>query len=234
MPWAVPVATVIAAGMGTSAAVYSAKKQGAAQRRASQAQEVSNREALQFERENEERRRKEYDEAEAYNRAISEREIAREQARYETEWQEAMRRYEEETGQERERYQARETRLAPYRQAGTAALGDLARLSQQAAPGAPAIGAAPPLPEGMVRRGPPPPPLSVQVSPTAAGAAPPSPSYGQGAVNDPAGLALSMNGGDQSLANLTPADLRELQAVGFQVPMSAIARPRTARRTVNG
>ena len=239
MPQAViPFIPLITGGAAVGTSIYATKRQSSAQERAARTQQASNEEALRFERELEERRRKEYDEAEAYNRALSEREIAREQARYESEWAEAMRRYEGETAEERQRYQAKETRLAPYRQVGTAALGDLARLNQQAAPNAPAMVQAPPLPEGMrVPR----PPISSQVSPAAAGAPPPS--YGAGAVNDSAGLALSMTGDEAQLsegpivvrplapeqvAGLNPRQLQELQARGLQVPMSTIARVRPA------
>jgi hypothetical protein len=127
---ATTAAILIAASAGASAAsgIYAAKKAGAASREANAVSQQSNTEALAFERENEERRRLEYDQEQEMLRKAWEAEqdrgiedSAREDARYKA----------DDARRTRDENMARTSWNAksPYRAAGSSAVKELAALA---------------------------------------------------------------------------------------------------------
>lgn len=118
----------VAAIAGTAAAgasLYGADKQAGASRDASRAAERSAAEALALERENEARRRQEWDQTQAFNEQAYKEALARDDARYaDTRADTAFSR--ERANRldafDREQYDRREVRRGPYRDVSKAAL----------------------------------------------------------------------------------------------------------------
>lgn len=130
------VAAIITAAAGTASTIYGAKASGSAAKRAAQAQERANQEALSFEREQAAEQRRQFD------LQLEERRKAHEaeQAELNRQAAEEQRRYDLAEQKDQERYAAKEARLAPYREAGALTLKDLAARASQPSPQAPIQG----------------------------------------------------------------------------------------------
>lgn len=121
MPAAVAIpaiATVIAGGTAAAAGIYGSNRQSQAARDAANASERSTQEALALERENEARRREEWDKTQEFNEQVYREEVARDQSRYgdtraDAEWE--KNRAGTLDAFDREKYNAYETRRKPYR-----------------------------------------------------------------------------------------------------------------------
>ena len=113
MPVAIPLIYLAAAGVATGGTVYAAKKSSAAAKRAGEIQERTTTEAIDLERENEARRRQEYDEERArmWNYEDQDRALSLDDRAF-----------------NREEYGKRQARLAPYRQFGEQGVVNMASL----------------------------------------------------------------------------------------------------------
>ena len=122
---AIATGTALAIGAATSAAgaIYGANKQNSASQRAIASSDAAAREALQLERENEARRREEFDRIEAENKLRWGIEADRDERRYaydtgRTAWRDQ---------QDVDVYNMEQRRKAPYRDTSLAAVNDLAK-----------------------------------------------------------------------------------------------------------
>lgn len=104
------LATALAGAFGAGASIYGANKASSAARQSANLQSVAIDKNLEFEREQEARRQKEWDASEARNQENWQREVAREQMNLD---------------RAREEDILRDRRREPYRVAGRAALSDL-------------------------------------------------------------------------------------------------------------
>lgn len=113
---------MLVSGLASGGAMaYGAKKQGDAAKRVGREQTAANESALAFERENEARRRQEFDLIEAENARRWDEAIRREDARFSEDIGYRNRMADE----DRRRYENQERVRTPYRTAGQAALADL-------------------------------------------------------------------------------------------------------------
>ena len=128
MGWAV-AAPIISGIVGAGATVYGANRDSSASTQASQASERASAEAIALERENEARRRQEWDATQAFNEKSYNEYLARDDARYadtraDTAYSRA--RADKLDAFDREQYDREQTRREPYRKVSVAALNDLA------------------------------------------------------------------------------------------------------------
>ncbi len=116
-------AALIAGAAGLGGSAMASRSQGKATDRAVEAQTRATDQSLAYERENEERRRYEWETTEAENARRWQTEVDREQRNLETERQRQARL----DAEEMRRFQLRE----PYREAGRAAVADLAARNER-------------------------------------------------------------------------------------------------------
>ena len=213
----------VGAGTAVVGSVYSANKQSSATRRAAGIQSRANTDAMAIERENEARRRQEFDTLQARARE----QWDAEQAELRRQTDEDMRRFEltrasqfedraltraameRNEATDRYRYDAEQQRRDPYRAAGHAAVGVLSQRAGLPAPPPRAEYKPSPVPERL----PPPSVPSFTPSQPPPQAPPPSapPSSSQSA---PDGRMLTQG----EVADLTPEKLQELLKYGFKLP----------------
>lgn len=229
MPAAIAVPAIVGA-IGVGASVYGTNRQSSATRRAASIQDRANRDAMQFERDAEARRRVEFDQIQARakeqwdaEQVEVKRQADEEQRRFELTRQTDLEdriasRAERERAAmtDKERYDFEQSRREPYRAAGHAAVG---ALSQKA-------GLAAPPPRAEFRPSPAQPPLPMPTAGTytptmAPQTAPPMLSQPQQPDD---GRMLTQG----EVADLTPEKLEELIKHGFRLPPmgSLVGQPR--------